>query len=78
MIEGLAFIGARATSNLQHSAMPGAPTIPERAPRRRRRSTLRPHVAATLRRTAERLDPSRTPGRSGAAEFQARVGPGTC
>ena len=56
MIEGLAFIGARATWNLQHSAMPGAPVLHEQ-PRRRRSSTLRPHVAATLRRAAEKLDP---------------------
>ena len=55
MIDGLAFIGARATWNLQHSAMPDAPAVPEED--RRRRSTLRPHVAATLRRAAEKLDP---------------------
>ncbi|GEK23292.1 hypothetical protein [Cellulomonas xylanilytica] len=60
MIEGLAVIGARATWNLQHSALPGAPAIPDEAPRRRRRGTLRPHVAATLRWTAEKLDPLTT------------------
>ncbi|MDQ0373978.1 hypothetical protein [Cellulomonas humilata] len=57
MIEALAFIGARATWNLQHSAMPDAPVLPEQARRRRRSSSLRPHVAATLRRAAEKLDP---------------------
>lgn len=59
MIEGLGFIGARATWNLQHSALPGAPTLPEQD--RRRRGTLRPHVAATLRRAAEKLDPVAAP-----------------
>ncbi|KQR10398.1 hypothetical protein [Cellulomonas sp. Leaf334] len=74
MIEGLAFIGARATWNLQHSAMPGAPTLPDQALRRPRRTTaVRPHVAAVLRRTAERLDPERS-----AQDFQVQVGPGTC
>lgn len=56
MIEGLAFIGARATWNLQHSATPDAPVLPDEA-RRQRRLTVRPHLAATLRWTAERLDP---------------------
>lgn len=58
MIDGLAFIGARATWNLQHSATPDAPVLPDQARRRRHRS-VRPHLAATLRRTAERLDPLR-------------------
>lgn len=56
MIEGLAFIGARATWNLQHSATPGAPVLPHEE-RRRRRLSVRPHLAATLRWAAERVDP---------------------
>ena len=56
MIDGLAFTGLRATWNLAHSAMPDAPLLPQAA-RRRRRGIVRPPVAATLRRTAERLDP---------------------
>ncbi|NUU18498.1 hypothetical protein HP550_14675 [Cellulomonas humilata] len=60
MIEGLAVVGARATWNLQHSALPGSPVLPPEPPRRRRLN-LRPRVAATLRRTAERLDPVGSP-----------------
>ena len=60
MIEALAFIGARATWNLQHSAMPDAPVLPD-DDRRRRRLSVRPHVAAVLRWLAERLDPVARP-----------------
>jgi hypothetical protein len=60
MIEGLGFVGARSTWNLQHSALPGAPAVPE-PDRRRRHHTLRPHLAATLRRAAEKLDPVAAP-----------------
>ena len=61
MIDGLAVIGTRATWNLAHSAMPDAPVLPDRARRRRRTSLLRPLVAASLRWTAERLDPLGAP-----------------
>ncbi|WP_315093549.1 hypothetical protein [uncultured Cellulomonas sp.] len=57
MIEGLAFIGARATWNLQHSAMPDAPELLE-PPRRVRRPVVRLQVAAVMRRAAEVLDPA--------------------
>ena len=56
MIEGLAFIGARATWNLAHSATPDAPVVPE-IERQRRRPVVRPHVAHAMRRLAELLDP---------------------
>jgi len=56
MVEGLAFIGARATWNLQQSAIPGAPVVPdlERKPRRR---VVRPQVAQVMRWMADQLDP---------------------
>ena len=54
MIDALPFIGARATWELQHSAMPDAPVVAEPA---RRRPTVRPRAAALLRAVAELLDP---------------------
>lgn len=56
MIEGLAFVGTRATWNLAHSAMPEAPVVPE-LDRPRRRHVVRPHVAHVMRWVAELLDP---------------------
>jgi hypothetical protein len=60
MIEGLAFLGARASWRLQHSAMPDAPVVPDR-PVRARRGVVRLRAARALRSTAEMLERSLRP-----------------
>lgn len=60
MIDGLAYIGARATWNLQHSAMPDAPVVADQV-RQRRGTSVRALVARALRRAAELLDPGPHP-----------------
>lgn len=57
MIDGMYFAGARATWNLQHSALPDAPVVPDQD-RQRRRGAVRAHISTALRRAAERLDPA--------------------
>ncbi|NLU73414.1 hypothetical protein HCC61_12125 [Streptomyces sp. HNM0575] len=47
---------ADATRNLAHSALPGAPQVPDKPPKVRR---SRQRLASVLRTLADRLEPSR-------------------
>lgn len=64
MNEGLAFMAVEASWNLSHSALPGAPVVPD-APRRPRRSfALRARLATALHRVAEAVEPPPIPAAS--------------
>ena len=64
MNEGLAVMAVKASWTLSHSALPGAPVVPD-APRRRRRGTaVRARVAQALHRVAEAVEPRPLPASS--------------
>lgn len=61
MNEGLGLLAVQASWTLSHSALPGAPVVPD-APRRRRRGVaVRARLARALHRAAEALEPPPLP-----------------
>lgn len=56
MNEGLALMGVLASHALSHSALPGAPVVPDERRERRRSIAARVRVARVLHRAAEALE----------------------